>query len=559
MTDARDTAADGGSLAAQQNDRRRDEAPHLSMQGIVKRYGAVSALDRVDLDVRSGEIHALLGENGAGKSTLMHILSGSTQPDAGQIVLSGEIVRIGSPRIARAQGIAMVHQHFALVPACTVEENLALDASPQRSFRPFSHASAAAPALERAAALGWSLKPTELISNLGVGAQQRIEIVKALATNARLLIFDEPTAVLSPDEVDELFGVLHRLRDEGCAVILIAHKLAEIMEVSDRVTVLRRGVRVASCRTSDTNLRQLAEWMIGAETVHVSVPAAPAAPGGALPAKAPSLQKSDRIAASSETEPTSVAEIRFEARSLEIVGDRGERAIRGVSLDVAAGEIFGIGGVDGNGQTELAEALVGLRHMVSGEIYWMNGPFVPGTTPRLGFIPQDRRRAGLALTMSIEENLLWDAVREPRFRKSFVLCRNELHKLALQLREQFDIRTPSIALPASSLSGGNQQKIVVARALHAEPEWIVAVNPTRGLDIGATRFVHSQLRAARDRGAAIVLISTDLDEIAALADRAGILSGGILTEYDVSQIDTTQIGLLLGGVRTQTTAAGVRI
>jgi ABC-type uncharacterized transport system ATPase subunit len=566
MSDARDTAAPSGPLAAQSFPSASPPVPYLEMRGIVKRYGAVTALNAVDFTAQAGEIHALLGENGAGKSTLMHVLSGLTLPDAGSISIAGARAAIASPRAARSLGIAMVHQHFTLVPAFTVEENLALDADRQGTRRGYSAPAAAAPALQRAAALGWQLQPEARVSDLGVGAQQRVEIVKALATDARLLIFDEPTAVLAGDEVEELFEVLRRLRDEGRVVILIAHKLAEILSVADQVTVLRHGNVVATCPVAQTDARQLAQWMIGAaspqEGVRAAAPATMALPlveppaPGVAPDRFLNGSAADANAASL---PTADAGVRFEAIGISVRGDRGEQAIRDLSLTLRAGEIRGIGGVDGNGQTELAEALVGLRPLTAGELRWQGGPFAPGTAPRTGYIPQDRRRAGLAVSMSIEENLLWDAVRDPRYRNRFLLRRKALRQLAQTLRERFNIRTPSLALPASALSGGNQQKIVVARALHAEPDWIVAVNPTRGLDIGATRFVHTQLRQARQRGAAVVLISTDLDEIAALADRAAILSHGALTEYDPGRADATQIGLLLGGLTGEPDRSGAKL
>jgi general nucleoside transport system ATP-binding protein len=551
MSSARDTVATNMPLAAP-DQTNSDPAPFLTMQVIVKRFGATVALDGVDFAVKRGEIHALLGENGAGKSTLMHVLSGLTRPDAGVIRLEGREVRLTSPRQARAHSIAMVHQHFTLVPAFTVAENLTLD-------RP------AVDPLERARSLGWNLDPNARVSDLPVGAQQRIEIVKALATDASLLIFDEPTAVLSPAEVEELFGVLRRLRDEGRTLILIAHKLAEILAVSDRVTILRHGHNVATCRTADTNAGELATWMIGegkgkrAEG-KVSTTVETEEPPQEIPAV--SLRDTETFSPSSQNFPQDLSTVcprvveitspgnprGLEATDLTIRGDRGETAVRGLALEVRCGEIFGIGGVDGNGQTELAEALAGLRKIVSGALTWNGGAFQPGVSPRLGYIPQDRRRAGLAVTMTIEENLLLDAVREPAYRFGPFLRRKALHQLASALIRQFDVRTKDAALPASALSGGNQQKIVVARALRAEPEFLVAVNPTRGLDIGATRFVHDQLRQAQARGAAVVLISTDLDELAALATRTAILSAGQLTAYHKEGTSAADIGLLLGGI-----------
>ena len=460
------------------------------MRGITKRFGAAVALDGVNLDVQAGEIHALLGENGAGKSTLMHILSGLVSPNAGEILLNGMPVRLPSPRAARQAGIAMVHQHFTLVPAFTVEENLALD--DRGAGRGFGHraSDAAANALERAASLGWKLDARARVSDLPVGAQQRVEIVKALATESRLLVFDEPTAVLAGDEVEELFAVLRRLRDEGRAVILIAHKLAEIMAVADRVTVLRRGKNVATTRVAATDVSQLAAWMIGEQNEREK-------------GKGKREEEAGEDDTSEHPFPPSsflLPPSSFSADGLIVRGDRGEMALQGLSLQVRQGEILGIGGVDGNGQTELAEALVGLRTVEAGTMTWQGEPVVPGIYPRTGYIPQDRRRAGLAVTLSIEENLLFEAVRSAEYRRGPFLQRGKLTRLADLLLHQYDIRAANANLPVSSLSGGNQQKIVVARALHSRPDWIVAVNPTRGLDIGATRFVHSQIRAARKRG-----------------------------------------------------------
>ncbi len=531
MTAARDTAAHE-PLGA------HSEFPKspllLQMLGIIKRFGAATALQNVSLEVRQGEIHALLGENGAGKSTLMHILSGLFPPDSGSLVLNGAPVRFASPRAARAAGIAMVHQHFTLVPAFTVAENLALD-MPQVSF-PFGRFSAkqvAASALDYAESLGWSLPADSRVATLPVGTQQRIEIVKALITQAPVLIFDEPTAVLAGDEVEELFSVLRRLRNEGRTIILIAHKLAEILAVSDRVTVLRRGMNVVTTKTSDTTAEQLAEWMIEGTGTDKAI-------RNHEPHE--KEQKKHR-----ENNAEHQKESALAVKKVSVKGERGETAIREIDFEVGAGEIFGIGGVDGNGQTELAEALAGLRKFQNGAMLWQGTAFRVGIAPKIGYIPQDRRRVGLATTLSIRENLLLEAVQSKAYRRGFLLKRKALDELAKRLVSEFDVRTSDAKLPASSLSGGNQQKIVAARALQSEPELIVAVNPTRGLDIGATRFVHEQLRAAKARGAAIVLISTDWDELAVLADRAAILSGGTLTAYDLNQQNNTELGLLLGG------------
>ncbi|MCW3054098.1 MAG: nucleoside transporter ATP-binding protein [Chthonomonadales bacterium] len=530
--------------------------PRLVMRGIRKRYGATIALNQVDFEAKAGEVHALLGENGAGKSTLMQILAGLTHLDSGEIELDGVRIAISSPREARRRGIAMVHQHFTLVPAFTVAENLALD-TPSASWqgvKPYRAKMAAMAALDYAKSLGWDLPAETKAAELSVGTQQRVEIVKALATDAQLLIFDEPTAVLSRNEIEELFTVLRQLRASGKTVLLIAHKLAEILAVADRVTVLRRGVRVASVSVADTDAERLAAWMIGPVlSIPPTVPppdatsTAPAVPNGPAPYR---TSGADSVRAAGKYAPMGDAHLLVSG--LRVRGDRGEIALRDLAFGVGRHEIFGIGGVDGNGQTEFAEVLTGLRPVEAGSLTWERTAFQPGTAPRIGYIPQDRRRIGLATTMSVADNLLFDAVRESEFRRGPFLRRKALGTLAATLIQDFDIRTSGPDLPTSALSGGNQQKIVVARALRGEPDLIVAMNPTRGLDIGATRFVHSQLRQARDRGAAIVLISTDLDELAALADRTAILSNGQLTEIDLHADDETQLGLLLGGVPNAT-------
>ncbi len=521
----------------------------VEMRAIVKTYGEATALNGVDLDLHPGEIHAILGENGAGKSTLMHILSGSTRPDRGEIRVDGRSVRVGSPRAARRLGIAMVHQHFTLVPALTVSENLALDTESRSLAAALNYSSRreSAAAMARARSLGWTIDPDARAGDLPVGAQQRVEIVKALATGARTLIFDEPTAVLAGIEVDDLFAVLRTLRDERRSVVLITHKLAEILAVADQVTVFRNGERVATAPVADTNARKLAEWMMGAQSIEGAEPPAHAAVGHA---GRPSTAQRPQTVGSTETEAQSQRQqtVAFTANGIHVRGDRREQSVRGVTFEIRRGEIFGIGGVDGNGQAELAEALVGLRPLLSGEMLWLGGECRPGVRPSTGYIPQDRRRAGLAVTMTVEENLILNAVQEPAFRFGPFLRRRALSSIASALVRQFDIRMPGLDHHVSTLSGGNQQKIVVARALRSNPDWIVAVNPTRGLDIGSARFVREQLVLSRNRGAAIVLISTDLDELAALSTRAAILSAGVLTETRLEGSRIEDIGLMMGGL-----------
>ncbi len=505
-------------------DIRTADIPAVRMQGITKNFGANRALNNVDFSVCRGEIHALLGENGAGKSTLMHVLTGLTAPDAGTIEINGYTARITSPAISRRLGIAMVHQHFALAPALTVAENLALDipcppSSGISKCLNYSPLREAGSALSCAADLGWKMDPHARVSSLSVGEQQRIEIVKALATDADVLIFDEPTAVLIGDEISELFEVLRKLADRGKAIVLIAHKLSEILAVSSRVTVLRRGERIAEAHTQHVTAVELASWMVGDAAEVASRPF------------------SADLENSSQCPPP---ELICDADNITVLGNRGETAIHGLQLQAKAGEIFGIGGVDGNGQTELAEALVGLRKVSAGSLTI--------NAKRTGYIPQDRRRAGLAVSMSVSDNLLFDAALLQEYKRGPFLKVRSLLELSADLIDKFDIRTSSAKAPASALSGGNQQKIVVARALLGDPDFLVAVNPTRGLDIGAARFVHEQLIAARARGAAVVVISTDLDELAAISDHTSILAGGTLLPYTAGKTRSSELGLLLGGV-----------
>lgn len=499
----------------------------ISMKGITKRYGNTLALNGVNFECKAGEIHALLGENGAGKSTLMHILSGLSRQDAGEITVNGAVVNLKSPKEARKCSIAMVHQHFTLVPAFTVAENLALDLPFKGRFSLYSTRNKASTALTKASELGWDLDPDAVTSSLPVGIQQRVEIVKALSSNSQILIFDEPTAVLSVDEVADLFRVLRTLKSNGATVILIAHKLAEIMAVADRVTVLRKGNNVAESEVSKTDIQQLARWMVyGGESNSDKMSYAPA-------------RKVIRRTPSSPI---------LHGTGLTALGDRGEVAVNCVDLSISKGEIFGIGGVDGNGQVELAECLAGIREFTAGSLLWNGAKFLVGKNPLTGYIPQDRRRDGLAVNLSIVDNLLFDAVRDKNFQNGPFLSKKKLNNLANSLVQEFDIRTSNPGLPASSLSGGNQQKIVVARALYKNPDLIVAMNPTRGLDIHATEYVHSRLLEARTRGASIVLFSTDIDEIKLLADRAAIISHGTLSNFDLEKGSGEELGMLLGGV-----------
>lgn len=472
--------------------------PVLQLSEITKAYGPVVALDRVSVQFLPGEVHAVLGENGAGKSTLMGVIAGFVQPDSGTGSLKGDSLPFGKPFEARRKGIAMVHQHFALVPAFSAAENLAM-ASLAGVFRSHQPHRDADRSLYLARELGWDVDADAPTENLPVGVQQRLEILKALSSDAEVLIFDEPTAVLTPDEVEDLFRVIRELKARGRTVILIAHKLSEVLAIADRVTVLRRGKFVATAPISEVESDQLATWMVG------EVPAPRQPKSGDFPAL-------------------------LSVTDLHIRGDRGEHAIRGVSFTVGKGEIFGIGGVDGNGQVELAEALAQVRAQAAGSIYLAG---LVAEDASVAYIPQDRQSDGLAMSMSIRDNMLVSGHRRRELTFGPFLKTGAIRAWAQQLVDKFQIKVGSVRDPVSSLSGGNQQKVVVARTLDQVPDLLVAVNPTRGLDVLATDYVHSQIVAAAEAGAAVVLFSTDLDELAALAHRTKFLNRGELKDQIV--------------------------
>ncbi len=465
----------------------------LEVKGVSKHFGALVALDHVSAHFLPGKIHAVLGENGAGKSTLMNVLSGFLVPDSGEILLDGVPIPSGKPAACQRAGIEMIHQHFTLVSAFSAEENLAL-ARTQSLVKLVDPSSTAQDSLKLAAHLGWEIPKGKPVSSFAVGDQQRLEILKALGGNSKVLIFDEPTAVLAPHEVEDLFRVLRTLRDDGKVIILIAHKLSEVMAVADEVTVLRRGVKVAEAQIEDVDPGQLATWMVGD-----------------LP---PQIEHRAQIAGG----------VLVRAESVSVLGDRGDTAIRDMSFEIHEREILGFGGVDGNGQIELAEAIVGLRSCANS-----TSLSVESDRP-VGYVPQDRQHDGLALEMSIRDNLMLTGIQSATLRAGVFLRLGKIARWAKGLIQQFSIKSSDEDQLVKSLSGGNQQKIVVSRVLDQHPNVIVVVNPTRGLDIKATRFVHDQLIAARDQGAAIALITTDLDELRELSDRYAFLSRGSLVE-----------------------------
>jgi simple sugar transport system ATP-binding protein len=501
----------------------------VEMQGITKIYpNGVVANDNVDFSVRKGEIHALVGENGAGKSTLMKILYGMEQPSAGKIRLNGQPIAIRNTHHAIDLGIGMVHQNFMLVPSFTIAENIVLGSEPQR--RRMIDAAAAVRITESLAReYGLEVEPSARIESTPVGMRQRVEILKTLFRGADLLILDEPTAVLTPQETDELFRSVRRLVDQGKTVIFITHKLIEVKEISDRVTVMRRGQVTGCVDTTDVSEVEIARMMVGRD-VFLQIDK-PDAPRGDLAAQ---------------------------IRNLGYVSETGRPLLRDVNLNLYAREILGIAGVEGNGQTELAEVLSGLRPAAAGQIT-VKGVDVTNQGARrmrlagVAHIPEDRLTNGVAADASIAENLVVDRYNLPPFTRSGILRPREINTQADKLMNEFDIRAAGSDAPMNSLSGGNMQKVIVAREFSANPVLLIAAQPTRGIDIGASEFVRTQLVARRNEGAAVLLISADLDEVMNLADRIAVMHKGAIVGVFRNTPDLTEqeLGLYMLGVKTQ--------
>ncbi|MBN2554358.1 MAG: ABC transporter ATP-binding protein [Anaerolineales bacterium] len=497
----------------------------LEMRDIVKRFPGVLANDRVSFDVHSGEVHALLGENGAGKSTLMKILYGLYQQDEGDILLNGERVEIASPTDAIHLGIGMIHQHFMLVESLTVAENVALGLPSSRGLLTDMRR-VSARIIELAAIYNLEVDPNAYIWQLSVGQQQRVEIIKALYRGAALLILDEPSAVLTPQEVDELFNIMRKMTADGHALIFISHKLHEVIEISQRVTVLRDGCKIGCRPTSSTNKTDLANWMVGREL-------------GLQPEMTEYVD----------------GEVRLQLKGISARSERNTLALKEVSLDVMSGEILGLAGVSGNGQRELAEVITGLRPAETGQVI-IEGEDVTGASPRdrtekmLSYIPEERMRDGMIRDFTVAENLILREHYQRPYSKSGFLDLKAIEKHSDHLIERYNVKTPSQETLVKSLSGGNIQKLVLARELSRQPRVLVAAQPTRGLDIGATEYVHQQLIKQREEGIATLLISEDLDEILALSDRIAVIyEGEIMAIVTRAEATPEKLGLLMAGVR----------
>ena len=497
----------------------------LELREITKQFPGVLANDKISISADRGQVLGLLGENGAGKSTLMNILSGLYKPDSGQVFIDGEEHTFGDPAAAIRAGVGMVHQHFMLVPVFDVVEAVALGAEPVRGFAgTFDRAAARRRIVELSNQYRLEVNPDAKIENLPVGVRQRVEILKALYRQSDILVLDEPSAVLTPHETEELFGIIRSLKETGTTVVFITHKLNEVLEVADSIVVLRRG-RVAGTADPKTTTRQaLANMMVGRD-VELIVPKGPAKP----------------------------ADVVLSVKDLHVRDDRLEMAVKGVTLDVRAGEIVAIAGVQGNGQTEFVEAVTGLRTIDSGEIT-IGGRHVEAATPRevsdlgVAHIPEDRGRDGLVPYMSVAENYILDTYHRPPYSKRGIMDLDAIRKGAAQGVKDFDIRTPSIDTMAASLSGGNQQKVVVAREFSVPVQLVIAAQPTRGLDVGSIEYIHRRLVEQRDAGAAIVIISTELDEVLAVGDRIAVMfDGRIVGILEGDDATYENLGLLMGG------------
>jgi ABC-type uncharacterized transport system ATPase subunit len=503
----------------------------LELRGITKRFGDLVANSEVSLRARAGEILGLLGENGAGKTTLMNVVSGLYRPDEGEILLDGKPVRFGGAGDAIRAGIGMVHQHFMLVPVFTVAENVVLGIEPTGPLDHLDLKRARQSVRRISAEHGLAVDPDARIEQLPVGVQQRVEIIKVLFRSANVLIFDEPTAVLTPQEVAEFFQILRSLRDAGKALIFITHKLNEVLEVADRISVLRRGKIVGEAAPKTATGAELAELMVG-RPVRFTVEKKAAHPGVMV----------------------------LEANHLQVLSELEEMAVGGIDLGVRAGEVVGIAGVQGNGQTELVEAITGLRRVAGGSIAFV-GRDITHTSARdrhrmgMAHVPEDRQKMGLIGEFDLAENMILDTYYDRRFASGIALRWPDVHDASVKGIIDFDVRAPSIFTLAAHLSGGNQQKLIVARELSRDIKLLVAAQPTRGLDVGSIEYIHTRIIAARDAGVAVIIVSTELDEILALSDRILVMfRGRIAGAFEAGTATVADIGLAMAGAAVRTPA-----
>lgn len=495
----------------------------IEMRNITKQFGTFKANDNINLQVKPGEIHALLGENGAGKSTLMNILSGLLQPTSGDIYLNGAKVEIGGPTAANRLGIGMVHQHFMLVDAFTVTENIVLGSEPTHGGV-LDHKKAVSEIKKVSEQYGLSVNPDAYIRDISVGMQQRVEILKTLYRGADVLIFDEPTAVLTPQEIDELIIIMQGLVKEGKSIILITHKLDEIKKVADRCTVIRRGQSIGTVNVKDVSSQQLADMMVGRS-----------------------------VSFKTEKEAAKPGEVVLSVKDLVVKESRGLDAVKNLSIDVRAGEVVGIAGIDGNGQSELIQALTGLRKVESGSVE-LNGRSLIGQHPRqiteagVGHVPEDRHKYGLVLEMSLAENIALQTYYKEPLSKHGVLNYNHINEYARKLIEEYDVRTTNELVPAKALSGGNQQKAIIAREIDRDPDLLIVSQPTRGLDVGAIEYIHKRLIEQRNKNKAVLLVSFELDEILNVSDRIAVIHAGeIVGIVDPKETSENELGLLMAG------------
>lgn len=495
----------------------------IEMKGVTKVFPGIIANDNVDFDLNKGEIHVLLGENGAGKTTLMNILYGLYQQESGDIFVKGQKVNIKNPKEAIALGIGMVHQHFMLVHNFTVAQNMVLGHEPKSGLK-IDMKKAIKDTEELSKKYGFNIDPKAVIEDMTVGQQQKVEILKALYRGANILILDEPTAVLTPQEIEELSGILRNLVNEGKSIILITHKLKEVMKMSDRVTIIRRGKKIDIVKTKDTSIDELAEKMVGRK-VNLVV----------------------------DKDECKAGKTVLSIENLSVLDNRKLPAVKGVSLQVRRGEIVALAGVDGNGQTEFIEGITGLRKTESGTII-LNGNDVTGKSPRdiiesgLGHIAEDRHKRGLVLDFSLVENSILGSHYKKPFANGIMMNYGKIREHAKRLIKNYDVRTPNEDVNASALSGGNQQKMIIAREIDKDPELIIAAQPTRGVDVGAIEYIHRRLVEERDKGRGVLLVSLELDEVLALADRIAVIyDGEIVDVLDRKDATEQKLGILMAG------------